>query len=397
MLPVTELLEIARDDTFKTDSRNSTPRYSAASRRFVPVVIWNVTGQCNMTCPQCYASAALKPQPGELSEERALSLLAELAAAGVSVVIFSGGEPLLRPDLFTLIGRATELGLHAQLSTNGVLIDDMIAQDLRSVGVHYVGISIDGLAAFNDPYRGLDGGYARASKGLESAKSAGLRTGLRVTLTRKNLDQLWALMDHAETLAVDRFYVSHLLYSGRAIRLNRDDLTTEECRDTLHALFERADQSLSNGASMQLVTGGNDSDGPALLEWVRTRYDAAAGDRVEAMLGLRGGNSAGEKIVNIDHRGEVHPDQFWRAASFGNVAQADFASVLDHPLRLQLLEREQHLQGRCQTCRFRPLCRGSHRERALSVHRNAWSPDPACVMTDAEIAGPEAPANMRSA
>ncbi len=385
MLPVSELLEIAQNEGPEPSRKGSTPRYSAASSCFVPVVIWNVTGHCNMTCPHCYASAALKPLPGELSTERALHLLAEMAEADVQVVIFSGGEPLLRPDLLTLVAEATRLGLHAQLSTNGVLIDDKSAQDLHKAGIHYVGISIDGLSAFNDSYRGLERGFERASQGLVSAKSAGMRTGLRVTLTRKNRDQLAPLLQHAERLRVDRFYVSHLLYSGRAVRLDRDDLTTEESRQTLHELFEHAARGVRDGSGPKLVTGGNDSDGPALLEWIRARHGDAAASRVENMLALRGGNSAGEKIVNIDHRGEAHPDQFWRAASLGNVAERPFSEILGHPLRLQLLQRENHLQGRCRSCRYLPLCRGSHRERALSVQRNEWEADPACVMTDREI------------
>ena len=385
MLPVSELLEIAQNEGSEPNPKGSTPRYSAASSRFVPVVIWNVTGHCNMTCPHCYASAALKPLPGELSTEQALRLLGEMAKAGVQVVIFSGGEPLLRQDLLTLVAEATRLGLHAQLSTNGVLIDDKTAQNMRTAGIHYVGISIDGLPGFNDPYRGLEGGFERASRGLTSAKSAGLRTGLRITLTRKNRDQLAPLLQHAARLGVDRFYVSHLLYSGRAVRLDRDDLTIEESRETLHELFEHAARGLREDSGPKLVTGGNDSDGPALLEWVRSRDGDAAASRVERMLALRGGNSAGEKIVNIDHRGEVHPDQFWRAASFGNVTERPFSEILEHPLRLQLLQREEHLRGRCRSCRYLPLCRGSHRERALSVQRNEWEADPACVMTDREI------------
>jgi radical SAM protein with 4Fe4S-binding SPASM domain len=385
MLPVSDLIEVARRRVAGSELRSRAPSRFGDRGERAPVVVWNVCMHCNMTCPHCYAAAVARPAPADLDTDEALALIDDLAGCGVRVVIFSGGEPLLRPDLFELLDRARERGIAAQLSTNGVGIDAAVAERLASAGVAYVGVSIDGLAAFNDEYRGLPGGFEAALRGLRCAKRAGMRTGLRMTLTRRNVAQLPAMAEVARGAGADRFYVSHLLYSGRGFHVAADDLSRAQARAALESLFERAESLLVAGESLRVVTGSNDYDGVFLLRWIGERYGAKAAERVRRLLRQRGGNSAGERILNIDSRGRVHPDQFWRSAVLGDVRRQSFAAILEHPLREQLRRRLDHLTGRCGRCVHRSLCRGSHRERALARFRDPWAPDPACVMEDAEI------------
>jgi radical SAM protein with 4Fe4S-binding SPASM domain len=385
MLPVSDLLEVARNRMSGVEAGVRAPQRFSPSGSHAPVVVWNVCIHCNMTCPHCYAAAASQPSPKDLSHAEALRVLEEMAACGVRVVVFSGGEPLLRADLFDLLSRAGELGIAAQLSTNGTGIDAAVARRLVEVGVQYVGISIDGVPAFNDAYRGLEGGSAAAVEGLRHAKAAGLRTGLRMTLSRRNVDQIGAMLDLATEVSADRFYVSHLLYSGRGFRIASEDLTRGEARAALLDLFERAAALLEREGAPRIVTGSNDSDGPLLLRWIEARYGERAVSAVEQLLRERGGNSAGEKILNIDHQGRVHPDQFWRAAVLGDLRKEGFAAILAHPMRELLRNRLDHLKGRCGACGYAAICRGSHRERALAHARDMWAPDPACVMEDSEI------------
>jgi len=338
-----------------------------------------------MKCPHCYAAAVAEPSPTDLTHAEGSRLLEELAACGVRIVIFSGGEPLLRPDLFELIAHARYLGISPQLSTNGVFIDDETAARLCEVGVAYVGISIDGLEEFNDEYRGEKGGFAAALAGLRNSKAAGMKTGLRMTLSCRNVDQLDAMIDVATQADVDRFYISHLVYSGRGFKVAHEDLSRKQVREVLNKLFARAEAMLDEGSGPRIVTGSNDSDGVLLLRWIEDRYGESAAEPVRELLLQRGGNSAGERVINIDPRGRVHPDQFWRAAVLGDVRKESMAKILEHPLREQLSNRLDHLKGRCGACSERLLCRGSHRERALAYYRDQWAPDPACVMEDSEI------------
>jgi len=385
MLQVSEFIEVARGEALETDVRERAPLRFGGPAQNAPVVIWNVCMHCNMKCPHCYAAAVASPVPSDLSHEEGIALLDDLASCGVRVVIFSGGEPLLRNDLFELMAHARDLGIAPQLSTNGVLIDAGVAERLAAAGVAYVGISIDGLREFNDAYRGLDGGFDAALRGLGHAKTAGMKTGLRMTLSRRNVAQIQSMVGVAQEASVDRFYVSHLVYSGRGAKVADEDLSRPEVRHALLQLFEIADGLVAAGRGPKIVTGSNDSDGVFLLRWLLERYGEAATKKVRELLLLRGGNSAGERVLDIDSRGRVHPDQFWRQAVLGDVRKQSFAEILEHPLRAQLRRRLEFLTGRCGSCSESALCRGSHRERALATYRDHWAPDPACVMEDAEI------------
>ncbi|MBL8739930.1 MAG: radical SAM protein, partial [Myxococcales bacterium] len=338
----------------------------------------------NMTCPHCYVAAGAKPSPGDLDTEQSKRVIDDLAVSGVTTLIVSGGEPLLRADVFELIERARSRGLSVQLSTNGVLIDGAVATRLKHLGIAYVGVSIDGPADLNDRYRGLDGGFDRAVSALGHLRAAGIRTGLRTTLTLQNVAFLPEMLELAVATA-DRFYVSHLVYAGRALKMIGDDLTPERTRASLFWLFERASELLREGHALRVVTGGNDSVAGLFLRWAQVRFGAEAGENLLALLRRRGGNSAGEKLLNIDHRGCVHPDQFWQGTSLGRLPDQRLLDVLRHPLLHQLSHREERLTGRCGECSDRALCRGSHRERAEATHGSLWASDPACVLTDDEI------------
>lgn len=385
MLPVSDLIALAVGRSVSEELSARAPRRFEAVTRNAPVVIWNICMHCNMQCPHCYAAAVAKPVPTDLSFDEGIDLLDQLADAGIRVVIFSGGEPLLRGDVFELIAHAKRRGISPQLSTNGVLIDEHAAKRLAEVGIAYVGISIDGIESFNDAYRGLSGGFGAALRGLHNSRAAGMKTGLRMTLSKRNFEQIESMVDIARGARVNRFYVSHLVYSGRGYKVAHEDLTRDQQRSTLTWLFEKAESLLEAEPEFKIVTGSNDSDGVFLLRWIRDRHGEAAGAKVRELLLQRGGNSAGERILNIDPRGRVHPDQFWRAAVLGDIRKESFAKILEHPLRDQLSHRLEFLKGRCGTCSERELCRGSHRERALAFYRDPWAPDPACVMEDAEI------------
>ncbi len=385
MLPVSEMIEVAQGQVADGELRERAPMRFSGIGKHAPVIIWNVCMHCNMECPHCYAAAISQPSPTDLSHEEGLRLLDDLASCGIRVVIFSGGEPLMRGDLIDLIHHAKSLGMSPQLSTNGVLIDEPTAGRLAEAGVAYVGVSIDGLPDFNDEYRKFEGGHAAALKGLRNARQAGMKTGLRMTLSRRNVDQLPAMLEVVRNAEIDRFYVSHLVYSGRGFKVANEDLSRDEVRGALQFLFEQADKLVADGVGPKIVTGSNDSDGPLLLRWIDERYGATASKKVRELLLQRGGNSAGERVLDIDPRGRVHPDQFWKSAVLGDVREEPFAKILEHPLRDQLSRRLEFITGRCAACSERELCRGSHRERALATTRDQWASDPACVMNDSEI------------
>ena len=148
-----------------------------------PVVVWNVTRACNLHCLHCYARAVERGHEKELTHEQGLSLIDDLASFGVPVILFSGGEPLMRPDLIGLANYAVEKGMRAVISTNGTLITKDNAKELKEIGLSYVGVSLDGMEAVNDRFRGKIGAFRDAMEGIRNCQQVGLKVGLRLPLT----------------------------------------------------------------------------------------------------------------------------------------------------------------------------------------------------------------------
>ena len=182
-----------------------------------PVIVWNVNNQCNMTCAHCYASAVRRrTESRDISTEECRQIVDRLADWGVRNAIFSGGEPMLREDLFALLEYAVSRGITPQLATNGVRITKERAARFRDTGVSMVEVGLDGKPETNDAYRGMHGGFSRALDGLRYLREAGLGTSIRITVHQKNRADLMWLLDLAVQEEFTRFHLSHLLYSGRA-------------------------------------------------------------------------------------------------------------------------------------------------------------------------------------
>ena len=352
-----------------------------------PVVVWNVTRRCNLHCQHCYANAGNSSHPEELTALEGRALIEELSRCRVPAIIFSGGEALLRPDLLELVRQAADLGIHPAVSTNGTLIDAAMASRLRRAGAGYVGVSVDGIGTLHDRFRGLRGAYEQALQGLRHCRDVGLTVGLRFTLSRTTLPHLSRVLDLMETERVQRGYVSHLVYVGRAHRLSPSALTPPEARAAVEAIFDRAESLHHRGVPLDLVTGNNDADGVLLYLRLRSRWPEAA-VLVHELLRRRGGNSAGVGIANVDDRGEVHPDQFWPHYSLGNVRTRPFEEIWSdsiQPLLARLRNRKVHISGRCARCPFFDLCGGGSRVRAEALSGDLWASDPGCHLTDEEL------------
>lgn len=381
MLQITELFKAIHSPISTEELIHKTShRYSMNE---APVIVWNVNKKCNMSCPHCYISAQKNPESDGVNTGDAFKIIDSLKKSGVKIIIFSGGEPLLRDDLFELIRYAKSLNFSCHLSSNGVLIDQKKAHELKEIGIQYVGISIDGIAEFNNSYRGLDNAYNLAMNGLRFSREAGLSTGIRITLSKQNQNYLFPLIETANREGFGRFYISHLLYSGRAKYYAKHDLSTSEARYWMIQIFDFAMDNFEKN-SISLVTGGNDSDGSLLYLYVKEKLGMDKAERLMRLLELRGGNSAGEKIFNVDCNGDVHPDQFWQIETCGNLLKNTLEEISKVDIVQKLKKRNQLLEGKCSTCKFLSICRGSHRERAFAVTGNIWASDPACYLTESE-------------
>ncbi|MFG0805145.1 heme d1 biosynthesis radical SAM protein NirJ [Pseudomonas fluvialis] len=368
------------------------PRVAKPGSTRAPVVIWNLLRRCNLTCKHCYATSADSEFRNELDTTEALGVIDQLHEAGVRVLILSGGEPLLRDDIFQLADYARDRGFYVALSTNGTLIDEQNIERIAAADFDYVGISIDGLEAVHDEWRQLKGSFAASMHAIDLCRARGIRVGLRTTLTQHNYPQLPALLELMRAHDVQKFYLSHLNYSGRGKRSRGADAHAQMTRDAMWQIFERAWQDVEAGRDTDFVSGNNDADAILLLQWAAERLSAAQLAALEDMLRAWGGNASGAGIANIDNIGDVHPDTYWWQHTVGNVRRQRFRDIwLDNPQPLlqQLRQHPRAVGGRCGECRWLAICNGNTRTRAWAAG-DLWAEDPGCYLSDAEIGLPTA-------
>ena len=352
-----------------------------------PVVIWNLIRRCNLTCKHCYSISADIDFKGELSTDEVYTVMDDLKSFGVPVLILSGGEPLLRPDIFDISRRAKATGFYVGLSSNGTLIDEHNIDAIAAIGYDYVGISIDGVRHTHDRFRQKEGAFDASLQGIRLCRERDIKVGLRFTMTEDNAAELPDMLQLMADEGVNKFYLSHLNYAGRGNRNRDSDVRLNITRSAMDLLFETALAHAQRGDDVEFVTGNNDADGVYLLQWVMQHYPDKA-DHIAAKLRQWGGNSSGVNIANIDNLGEVHPDTFWWHYGLGNVRQRPFSAIwpdTSDPIMKGLKATPRLIKGRCGSCRYFNICGGNTRVRALQLTGDPWAEDPACYLTDAEI------------
>ena len=352
-----------------------------------PVVIWNLIRRCNLTCKHCYATSADREFPGELDTRQVFEVMRNLKAFGVPVLILSGGEPLMRDDIFEISRHAKAMGFYVGLSSNGTLIDDQTIEQIAAVGYNYVGISIDGMRETHDKFRRKHGAFDAAMHGIRLCRDAGIKVGLRFTLTRDNRHDLPNLLRLMDDENIDKFYLSHLNYAGRGNKNRRDDLHHRMTREAMQLLFQTCWKDVQSGRRREFVTGNNDTDGVYLLLWTRQHLPEHA-PRLERMLRQWGGNASGVNIANIDNIGNVHPDTMWWEYNLGNVKYRPFSQIwtdTSDPLMAGLKMAQRPVEGRCAACSYLGICGGNTRTRAWQLTGNFWAEDPGCYLDNEEI------------
>ena len=353
-----------------------------------PIVVWNTSRQCNLSCIHCYSDSHNRKYSGELTTEEAKKIIQDLAAHKVPVLLFSGGEPLLRKDIFALNAWARSACIRTVISTNGTLITKLLAEKIKREGFDYVGVSLDGIGKNNDRFRGRKGAFTRALAGIRNLVAIGQKVGLRFTITRHNYRDVAEILKLVEDENINRVCFYHLVYSGRGSSMARDDLTHLEMRRCIDTLCEWTGYLHKKGLNKEVLTVDNHADGPYIYLKMKKENSQKA-EEVLRLLQYNGGNSSGIGIANIDSLGNVHADQFWQSHSFGNARVKAFGDIWQDTtdsLMAKLKDRKKYLKGRCAVCKFLDICNGNFRVRSEAVYKDIWQQDPACYLTDEEIA-----------
>ena len=355
-----------------------------------PVVIWNLIRRCNLTCKHCYTSSADIDFPGELTTSEIYRVMDDLKAFKVPVLILSGGEPLLHPDIFNISRRAKDMGFYVALSSNGTKISANNIDEIAAIDYQYIGVSLDGIKDTHDRFRRVKGSFDEALNGIHLCLEKGIKVGIRFTLTQDNAGDLPAVLRLMNDNDIDKFYLSHLNYGGRGNKNRKDDAFFEMTRDAMDLMFEICHEWLKAGKNREFVTGNNDADAVYFLHWVTKHFPDKAG-HIKAKLEQWGGNASGVNVANIDNRGNVHPDTFWWHYDLGNVKKRPFSEIwmdTSDPLMAGLKQTPRPLEGRCASCHYQNICNGNTRVRAAQTTSNYWAEDPGCYLTDLEIAAP---------
>lgn len=389
MISVTKLLfatEYFGDSLRYTD--NAHKARNGVREGMGPVVVWNSTRTCNLKCRHCYMSSDAKKYQNELTTAEAKQFIDDLADFNVPVLLFSGGEPLIRPDFFELADYAAKKGVRPTLSTNGTLITPEVARKIKDIGVGYVGISLDGLREVNDKFRGKAGAFEAAMNGIKNCVAVDQRVGLRFTINHHNIQELENIFDFIEEENINRVCFYHLVYSGRGNQMMDEDVTAEESRRAMDIIIRRTRDFEERGLKKEILTVDNHCDGVYMyLKALQEGKDELA-QQIKKYIAMNGGNRSGMAFAEVDPLGYVHPDQFTQHHTFGNVRERKFGDIWQdttNPIMTGLKDRKPLLKGRCSKCKFLDNCNGNFRTRAEARTGDFWESDPSCYLTDEEI------------
>ncbi|WP_129596108.1 radical SAM/SPASM domain-containing protein [Anaerophilus nitritogenes] len=382
MLDITKLLSayVEKDSIRYADTCSNT--YTGTNKGAGPVVAWNITKRCNYSCKHCYSGSNNQKGENELSLDEIKNIVDQLKEANTPVILLSGGEPMIREDIFSIIEYIRNKKIHVSLSTNGSLIDSKTAFSLKKLGIGYVGISMDGKKDTNDLFRGTKGAFENSIKAIENCKRAGQKVGLRFTLQKSNYKEVEDILRIMEYMDIQRICFYHLVPSGRGKEIKDQILSHKQTKEVVDIIYEYAKKVKGK---REVLTVANHADGPYI--YLKTKKeDPHQAQNIYNNLLKNGGNRSGMAICNMDWQGNIYPDQFSKYLLLGNLRENTFKEIwMKNPLLDDLRNRKEKLKGRCRSCRWLSICNGNLRARAYTIHKELWADDPACYLEDIDI------------
>lgn len=349
---------------------------------FRPIITWNLTYGCNLKCIHCYTNAGVKRR-GELSREDCLDLIDQIASIKAPLLIFSGGEPLLRNDFYELAEYAASKNLRLVLSTNGTLISEDVAKRLAQLQFIYIGVSIDSpYPEWHDMFRGVRGAFNDALKGLKNCSKYGLNTGIRYIVTSYNVDDVPDIINLALRMNIRRITFYHLSSSGRAIKLSIDwYMKPNQYFKFMDYLIE---SSRRYAHQLEIETTMAPFDGIYVADKISRSHE----EFWELIEVVKAQGGCGRKIISIYPDGNVYPCQFVDFIMLGNVKERNLREILDirNPGFKYFVEIHKYLKGpKCSKCPFKEVCGGGDRIRAYYLGGGLYGDDPLCYLDTKEI------------
>jgi len=349
-----------------------------------PVVFWNTTSECNLSCIHCYISAGpSKRRRDELSLKEVKEFIDDLSGMNIPLLMFTGGEPLVRKDFWELASYASLKGLKTAISTNGTLITKNVAKKIKNHGIEYAGISLDGAnEKTHDNFRNQPGSFRRAVQGLKNCIETGLKCGVRITATKYNYREIPDLIDLSIQLKIPRFCLYWLVPSGRGVKLFADNnLGHDEVVQTLATLYRKT--RAMDPERIEILSVDAPQDGVYILNQLK-KEDTAKYEEALKLLEFTGGPcSAADRLGNVDPTGNVYACQFAQLPELrvGNVREKPFSEIWNdskNPVLSMFRGKVKKLKGKCGKCNYKKLCGGGCRIRAYAQYSDFWAEDPFC-------------------
>ncbi len=344
------------------------------------IVIWNFTNRCNLSCLHCYSKASLD-SVDTLTTETIKKTIDEFVQNKIKFIIFSGGEPLVRKDIFEIASYAKSKGIVTYLSSNGLYINNSNAKQIVAT-FDYIGVSIDGDEATHDVFRGLKGSFKKSIEAMRLIQKVGGKVGIRFTLTKQTLASLPFIFELSQKEEFAKIYISHLVYSGRGLDNLAMDISQEERYEAVKYIIDKAFEYEKTNQNIEIVTGNMEVDAILFLKEIEKKYPKLT-ETVKNKLQSWGGNSAGKKLLNIDSFGFVKPDPFF-PHTIGNILTDSFTHIWnnkENKILERLRETPRKISGICEDCEYVHMCNGGSRSRANAIFDDLWGEDPSCYLS----------------
>ena len=336
------------------------------------LVIWEVTQACDLACVHCRASAQSERSPAELSTEQGYRLLDEIRSFGEPLMVFTGGDPLKRPDLYDLIRYSVKIGLRTNVTPSATpLLTAEAIEAFKAAGITRMAISLDGPdAATHDEFRGIPGTFDRAMFALRYARDIGLDTQLQTTVTRRNMARLAEVAEIAKEVRTRMWSLFFLIVTGRAEE--GDDLLAPEYEQVFEFMYE-----LSKTAPFGVKTTEAMHYRRYVAQRIKAEHGVTENPNAKGVAWRTAGVSDGKGFVFVSHTGEIFPSGFF-PVSGGNVLDDSLTDVYRNSDLFLTLRDTSQRHGKCGICEYRNICGGS-RSRAYALTGDFLAEDPRCV------------------
>ncbi|TYT74225.1 heme b synthase [Desulfobotulus mexicanus] len=352
-------------------ANNSHPGTTSGKRDTLRLVAWETTRSCNLNCIHCRAAARNEPYPGELSTEEAFRLMGDIRKLGEVIVILTGGEPLLRKDIFDIAKHGTDLGLRMTMAPNGTLVTPENAERMADAGIKRISISLDGATKeVHDAFRAMPGAFEGAMQGVANAKAAGIEFQINTTITKKNLEEIPKILDLAVSLGAAAHHIFLLVPTGRGKEIEETAIDAVQYEETLNWFYDQRDK-----VPLQLKA----TCAPHYYRILRQRAKAEGKTISPATHGLDAmtrGCLGGIGFCFVSHVGEVQPCGFLETPC-GNVKESSFVDIWQKSPTLLRLRDYDQLTGKCGPCEYRAVC-GGCRARAYEATGDFMAEEPLC-------------------